>query len=601
MQLNQLSLAGGLTLVSALLVACGGGGGGDDAPAAAPAVAAVTASAASRSSTPLALEDTLLTFNGGTCGGGTAPYTTTWSFGDGTTGSTNTHTYADPGTYSVTVTCTDTNNVSKTSSALNLEVKSKAWKGFLGRTWSAYANIDPAHGFLYPVAGITTLGDIYGVWLRSNADEFGTYMTTTDVAAGSTNFSAATWTMATPDLQTGTQSAPSNMSPFVGTSNSPTTAAMDMAVSPSGKALAAWMTVTTTGTQLWYATKDGSSDWSTPKPVNVPVLDASIKVVVNDAGDGAIAYCTGTTPKASMVIYSKTNNDITGTPGVISEQCDNSISYVNTQRSRAFDIAIRTTSGNTSEVIAVGLTPSGANSVVKATTYNLAGATTSTFDVATIPTAELPTGFSLSYALSPDGKVAGVAWTENGTPPAPYASTPKLTNVNARIYAEETWGAAVSTQPLTIHNFSRPLIAVNDDGQAFLALERPTVPPASPTAAINSYRTYVSNYAPATGWRTSVVTDDNLTISADYRISATDVAIDQWGTGLITRLSTTLALSQAGTFSIEGAWSGFKNISPGYTNFHYQTMRALPDGQAILTTSVKSAGGGLRSGYVLLK
>ena len=62
-----------------------------------------------------------LTFSQATESGGTAPFTYSWTFGDGTTasGSLNpSHTYANPGTDTATVTVTDANNLSSSSSVV---------------------------------------------------------------------------------------------------------------------------------------------------------------------------------------------------------------------------------------------------------------------------------------------------------------------------------------------------------------------------------------------------------------------------------------------------------------------------------------------------
>ena len=71
--------------------------------------------------------------------------------------------------------------------------------GFLGKTWSAYSTIDPSNGSLYPVAGLTTAGDVYGVWLQS-------FTGGTGVAAGSTSFNSTSWTLSG-QLPTGTDTS----------------------------------------------------------------------------------------------------------------------------------------------------------------------------------------------------------------------------------------------------------------------------------------------------------------------------------------------------------------------------------------------------------
>lgn len=626
MQLKKLSPLAGL-LLTALLGACGGGGDDEPPPPAPPPPpAAVIASSATISSTPLSIVNKSLQFGGGACSGGTPPYAAaTWNYGDSQQGTSNTHTYTNAGTYSVTVTCTDSKNVTATSSPFNVDVKSKAYEGFLGRTWSTYAAIDSTNSYIYPVAGIANdAGDIYSVWLRSALLGNGQYASVTDVAAGSSNVNTSVWTAATDPLW----ADQNNTATFNGTGYEPTAAAIDMAIAPNGKAVAAWRTVVngsgpTPPASLYYATKDGSNPWSTPVLVTgIPttgvgsIQDATIKVVVSKLGDvAAIGYCaTGanSTRKAAVVVTTGPSSN--STPQVVSEQCDDPVSFANTQRSRAFDIAFDASSN----VTAVGLTnstPTG-NFYVSLSTFQSGSWTTATHLsdelTTTGTTPKMPTSdFSLSYARSPDGTVAGVAWTQAGvTTDIRYPAT-RLNNVLVKILANGAWlpaNGGTAVQPLTTFEFVKPLIAVNDDGQAFLAMEGDTPPPVSnPPFWVRTYRTYVTSYSPLTTppanpWSAIVSTDVDAVLSNNYRLNATDIAIDKWGTGLITRFNSNR--TQAGTLPAGGTWSGFASIpsnSAGYRNFHYQTMRALPDGRAVLVTSVTKGTGNLQSGSIVLK
>ena len=586
MQLNKLGAVTGL-LLTAVLSACGGGG--DEAPPA-PAAPAPVALAVSNitlsSTTPTAIAETALQFDGGVCSGGSGTLTTSWDFGDATAPSPlNTHTYAEAksGANTVTVTCTDTAGATK-AKTLSLTIDSAAMNGFLGKTWTTYSAIDTSNVSPYPVAGLADSGDVYGVWLRRVSGNM-------EVAAGTTNVSSNSWTVSG-SLPTG-----ADRSLFDNTQSGGHTAAIDIAVSPNGHVMAAWLA----GTSIWYATKNGlNGAWSTPeKIIDGPALDESIKVVVNNKGDGAIAYCASATD-ARVITYSNTPSPTIQTSVNISKKCgivdtDPVFSYT-LQRHRSFDIAIDNDPNNPSKIFAVGIQDDSAHatkSAVVIKSYTLASGWVSEPNAIADDLNAPPD--SLSYSLSPNGSYAAIAWNQVST------VTPFKSNVFTSIYANGAWGASVAVQTdYPTKDYSRPLIAMNDNGFAFLAMRLSGTP----------NRTEVSNYdatatAPLWSKPFQVNTDASKTIN---------IAIDNWGTGLITRADD--YYSQAGTFTKKTGvtqWSGFKNISPRYpfnmgSMFHYQTMRALPNGTAILVTSVydditafNTTSNPVSSGYTLLK
>lgn len=588
MQLKKLSPLAGLML-TAVLSACGGGGDDEPAAPAAPPPPAITVSAVALSSTsPAAYADNVLVFDGGVCDGGTGTLTATWDFGDGTTpvvnpGANPTHTYAEEkaGPNAVTVNCADTAGTAIQTNTLKLTIQSAAMQGFLGKSWTPYSSIESnTNASPYPVAGITTAGDVYGVWVR----RYDTTAGNNEVVAGTTSFSQNTWNVAPTAFNTNSEKSP-YVDSLGGTfgESSLTTAPIDIAVSPNGYVLAAWKTGTSPGS-IWFATKSPqNTSWSTPTQINVTaVTDDSIKVVVNDAGNGAIAYCESN--NAAKVI-SDINNP-TNTPILISKKCgelDNTA--ITFQRHRAFDIAI---DKNSATIYAVGVTDApGSTSVVSL--QEIAGAGTTVTEVsdrlATAPE-------TVSLSRSPNGNRAAIAWSQlDGT----------HTNVYIAMLNGTSWPKAAFAHAIAPNtNYSRPLIAVNDKGDAFLAM---TVNNGSGTIAA------VANYdATATipAWSTEVSTG-----TKGFR--ATDIAIDNWGTGLITHVDDNLHYTEVGTFAKKGAkqWSGFKIISSAkldtvyYNGFHYQTMRALPDGQAIVVTSMYdsnlNSGPHIPSGYMLLK
>ena len=93
----------------------------------------------------------------------------------------------------MTVTCTDSAGKTQLGTAA-ITVASAAMNGFLGKNWTAYASIE-SNPLPYPVAGLTSSGDIYRVWIRSAVG------TQNEVATGTTNFNSASWTVS-PDVLT---------------------------------------------------------------------------------------------------------------------------------------------------------------------------------------------------------------------------------------------------------------------------------------------------------------------------------------------------------------------------------------------------------------
>jgi hypothetical protein len=257
--------------------------------------------------------------------------------------------------------------------------------------------------------------------------------------------------------------------------------------------------------------------------------------------------------------------------------------YLGLQNARAFDLAIDNV---TSVVDAVGLVPStttNGNFVVASQKYTPGSGWPSATPISgdITPTA-LSNTFSLTYSRSPSGAYAGVAWSQLGG--GGYS------NAYASLYKSGGWGAITPLQTNNSVGFLMPIIAVNDSGGAFAAM-------AYDDATHGGTNIYVSNYSRANGWMQSPVMVDGW---GDY--TAVDIAIDQYGNGLITHNDSGLD-SAAGTFSSAGVWSGFTTLSPtyDYKTFHYQSMKALPDGRAILVTSALTSSGFASSGFVVLK
>lgn len=617
MQLKKLSPLAGL-LLTALLSACGGGGGDEPPAPAAPIPPAITVSAVALSSTsPAAYAENALVFDGGVCGDGTGTLTATWDFGDGTApvvnpGANPTHTYeeAKAGANKVTVTCEDTAGTTPQTSTRNITIQSAAMQGFLGKSWIAYSSIE-TNISPYPVAGIDTNGDIYGAWVRRNGGDTSAF---NEVVTGTTTFSLLNWNVSTTSLDTG-----ADRSPYVDFQTTMSTAAIDIAVSPNGRGLIAWVagTSATTG-KVWYATKASPTDpWvTTSAPIDTSVMNDSIKVVINDVGNGvingAIAYCKNDGTAGAPILHAYAVpylGNTAGTPYLISNKCSkvdwNGIAASATlQRSRAFDIAI----DNNSNIFAAGIlnATSGAAKSAVAMQMNTNGA----WDLLPLRLADeiAISPESLSLSLSPNGKYAAIAWNQVNA-----ALSNVYFSMLDRTVPSPVWSPAAAfshdTTPTT--DYTRPMIAVSDKRDAFMAMRL--------TSALGPVSVAVANYDASVAtpaWsKESVITTPSSSINAGYR--AMDIAIDNWGTGLVTNVDDAFNWTQAGTFvkkkiGTTPQWSGFKSISSSTTNpvyyrgFHYQTMRALPDGRAIVVTSTyddDSTNGRLHipSGYMLLK
>ncbi len=554
------------SLISAcLLTACGGGGGGGGASGGSGGAAKITVSNPTASSNVVA--GTAVTFGGGACGGGQGTLSASWDFGDGSVkASSGTHTFTAAGTYSVSVTCTDSSSdPSVTSSATPVTVAAAPAisEGFLARNWTAFAAIDSTNTQIYPIAGLDSNGTAYGLWLQNNST------TTSNVISGLLDTtSASTWTIGA-SLPTGTANVAVNNSLFH-TIQAP----IDMAVSPNGNALAAWVA----GGSLWYSTRGTLSGWSAPVQTAISPSSPALKVVYSDGGIGAIAYCNSS--GAQVAVFSSSTGLSSSSQGV-SNKCSAVLgTSSNTQITYGFDLAINPT---TSAVTAVGLMPSpttSANSVVQEITYTTLGGWGTPFAVSSdLPTASFPS-FSVSLSVSPSGSYSAVAWSNlNAT---------GSNNVFARVLHGGTVGDSIQVQPNDSLVFFLPLIAINDAGNAFLVMAN--------QSSSGGYDPYATTYSEAAGWKTAPLLMNSLS-----GFGAIDVAIDQYGNGLATYNDANLDL-QAYTLSADGTKAASVLITQlGYGDFHYQRLRALPDGRAILTASNKADTGYAPSGFAVLK
>lgn len=563
-RLSSLSLA-----ASCLLSACGGGGssstptitpsGNTDGGARALAVSNPTLV----TTTPVA--GTAVQFGGGVCSGGQGTLTATWTFGDGSsTSTTGTHTYAAPGTYLVWVGCVDAGSgATKTSASLSVKVGGVpvVKTGFLANSWTSPRTIDPSNPAIYPVAAMGTDGIVQGLWLQNTA------LTTSSVRSGqiATSPMAASWTINPLFDLGGATSAYNNYL------HRTFPAPMDMALSPDGHGFAAWIA----GTNLWYTTKTSSTTWTAPIKLTIKPSAEAVKVVVSNKGDAAIGYCDAN--GAQVVTYSSTDG-LNLTPQNISTTCVSQIGNMNIaeQIIRGFDLAIDST---TSKVYAVGFMPSGAisgNALIAKRTYEVGTGWSAMVAVSDdLPKAKL-SGTSISMSLSPSGQNEAVAWAGTGSG--------GLSNAFARITIAGVQGAILPLQSNNSLAYSTPYIAVNDSGYAFAVMNSDSTP-------------YMVNYQPTKGWMT---TPKRVASYSGY--SGIDVAIDKFGNGLVT-LNDAEIQSLAVTLSADGLTSAGKTVFSGYGygDYHYQTLRALPDGRAILVVSTYPSSGYLASSYTVLK
>lgn len=599
MQLKKLSPLAGL-LLTALLGACGGGGDDEPPPPAAPPPAAVSVSAVTLSARAIAEQP--LQFGGGVCGGGTGTLSASWDFGDGTVvvnpASNPSHSYADAdaGTKTVVVTCTDTASTPVGKASLKLTVEPAAMAGFLGKTWTTYRALE-ANVSAYPVAGITSAGDLYGVWIRRYD------AVNKAVAAGLASLSNANWTLvnqgngdASDALDTGTDQSPYN---DANSNYNGRTAPIDMAVSPNGRAIAAWMA----GSSLYFSTKSGlQAPWTTATKITTPIIDSTVRVVVNDAGNGAIAYCTNT---GAMVV--PVNGTSAGSPQPISTQCGDTdtdnVGLQLYQRFRAFDVTIDANS----KIYAVGVsTGSTSGSSVAIQTYSGAWSTATRVadNLVTAPS-------SLSMSLSPSGQKGMIAW-----PQKPNGST-KFAMYTSGLKADGTWtnSNAVNTDFAPSVDYTRPFIAVNDSGDVALTMIK--APDNNSTQLIITNCTACATTS-TQGWATTLTPVQSAMSTgalptAVVKYFAANLAIDKWGTALITTGDVNFRYSWAGTYSKVGVLSNLKPIGPtkannsidnyGNFSFRYQTMRATATGNAILTTAIYDyqSTTPYKSGFMLLK
>jgi hypothetical protein len=511
-----------------------------------------------------------------TASGGTAPYSYSYTgtlpaglaYSTTTGAVTGTPTTTFP-TASLLFSVKDsTNAVASTTSKVNFTVGSSGGgtaSGFVGRTWSSYAVVDASNTSIYPVVGISSTGVAYGAWLQN-------LITGSGVATGSINTtSASSWTL------NGLLPMGSATSTFSNSLYGFSTGQIDIAVSPANSVFTAWVA----GTYIWYST-NSSGSWTTPVQLSSIPTTGPIKVVNDDAGDAAIAYCTST--GTQVLVYTKSTNSMQA-PKQISSQCigSNGLHNLGLQNARAYDIAMN---NSNSVITAVGLVPSTTtlgDFVVASYIYTpgsgWSSATPISGDIS--PTA-LTNCFSLSYSQSPSGAFAGVAWAQLGAS--------GFSNVYTSLYKSGVWGTITPLQTNNSIGYLLPLIAVNDSGSAFASLGYVDV-------THGGTYIYVSNYSVANGWMAAPYIVDGW---GNY--TAVDIAIDQYGNGLLSHNDSGLD-SAAGSFTSNGVWSGFTVLSPtyGYKSFHYQSMKSLPDGRAILVTSAMTSSGFASSGFVMLK
>lgn len=445
--------------------------------------------------------------------------------------------------------------------------------GFLARSWSIFQSIDPNNGAIFPVAGLSADGAVIGAWVTNFTGKDGL-----ETGSYANSASASAWKL--DGLLPGSEGNLNFNNALYGYRQ----AAMDLAVSPNGNSIVAWISIdpVTHNTVLQFSTKSAQGAWK-PSTAILRVASLPIKVVISNNGDAAIGYCGAS--GAEVVPYNAQSANIGSTIRVskICSPTNQQSSTYATQFAKAFDLAIDAVGkiqsiGLLDSADVQGLTMVGMRSFTSST---ISGSVTRISENLPASTDPAMSNFSVSYSQSPNGHAA-VAWAQKGTH--------TKFDVMTRFYDGATWESISSVETSNDKDFILPEIAVNDSGEATLAM-------ADPDASGGLYDLYVLQRGTNNMWTSP-------TNVYDSGYTAVQVATDSYGNGLLTMVDG--SVSKFGILGKGGKWSGLKSLLPagqsfGYRNFHYQTMRALPDGQAIIVVGTRYENGYISSGFSILK